>query len=1029
MTSRKIVAKRQLPKIPKITLFDTENGVVRPEVLEAIKVAEEEYARVKKELGEKKPTEKKDMKLPITNPFKCTRCNLHLSKGHHYVLPSGDPHTAKIVIVGEAPGAQESIEGKPFVGKSGQLLRQVLAEVGISETDICITNVVLCRPPGNRQPTIDEINFCRPYFNWFLEQCKNVRVIVPLGGTALQATLGLQKIMDKRGSMFRKEDRVYIPTFHPAAVLRNMNYYSTWANDFKTINQFATGVIEKGTYKLIETLEMANKIFDRLEQTDLFALDLETSTDNPNDEISQFTRDEILGISFSWLEKTGVYLPLCNGLERVWAPDVERYLIDRLKKVCSRPEVKIVFANGKFDVKFLKRQFDLDLFSEFETEKIGDSCFPRFKYYFDVQYAHHLIWERPPHDLKALSKMFPDLAYYEAELNEYKTNHNIKNYRNIPVQIIYKYAASDADATLRLYNRFAPKLKELGLEDLFFKITMPLACILAGAEYAGVQIDKEEISRLAPILEQELKQKEASIYALAGEKFNIRSSKQLKTILLDKLKIPLPIKKTGKKDKQGNDVISLDREVLETSDHPLVTAILDYRDTYKEYTTYIVNLSNGLDQNNRLHASFNITGSETGRLCLHKDSLIVTDKGTFKIAELPLTEGVYNVMTHKKRYKRILDKFYKGKEMLYTVELTSGVSITCTKGHRFLTPKGWKHLYELSEGSSIKESKKTGTKEFITSRIKSIKEYGVDEVWDIEVEDDHSYICQGFINHNSSSGPNLQNIPRGDKLRSLFVSKPGYSLVVADYSQIELRVMAFYSQDSALLEAFRKGEDIHTAVAQKVFKTEKITKEQRHVAKSINFGLIYGRGAPSLAKEIGCTVEEAQSFIDRYFENMYGVREYRKNLIEAVRVNKEVRTIFNRRRHLPEIVSEDKEVRGHAERQALNMPIQSTAADCTNLSTVLTHLSFKILGIDAQLVLSVHDEIVFEVRNEHVPKAVKYMHKIMKSTAEEKLDLPVEVSIFVNNKWVEFDSDKDPQGQDDYLRSIGINATILQMKS
>lgn len=890
------MAKRtQLPKVPRANLFDTENGIIRPEVLEAIKAAEDEYARVKKELDEKKLEGKKDAKLPITNPFQCTRCNLHLSKGHHYVLPTGDPTTAKIVIVGEAPGAQESIEGKPFVGKSGQLLRQALAEAGIPETEICIANTVLCRPPGNRQPTTDEINFCRPYFNWFLEQCKSAQVIVPLGGTALQATLGLQKIMEKKGMVFRRDGRMYIPTLHPAAILRNMNYYSGWVNDFKMISQFAAGAVEKGTYKLIEDLETANKIFDRLEQTDVFALDLETSTDNPNDEISQFVRDEILGISLSWLEKTGVYLPLCNGPERVWPPDVEKHLIDRLKKVCSRPNAKIVFANGKFDVKFLKKQFGLDLFSEFTAEKIGDDDFPRFKYYFDVQYAHHLIWERPPHDLKSLSRMFPDLAYYEAELDEYKAEHGIKNYRNIPMQIMYKYAASDADATLRLYNKFAPRLKELGLDSLFFKITMPLACVLAGAEYAGIQVNRDEIVKLAPIMEQELKHKEATVYALAGEEFNIRSHKQLKTILLEKLKIPLPVKKTGKKDKQGNDTISLDREVLEGSNHPLPAAILDYRDTNKEYTTYIVNLGNGLDTVNRLHASFNITGTETGRL--------------------------------------------------------------------------------------------------------------------------------------SSSDPNLQNIPRGDKLRSLFVAKPGYSLVMADYSQIELRVMAFYSQDPELLRAFKNGEDIHTAVAQKVFKTTKVTKEQRRVAKSINFGLIYGRGAPSLAKEIGCTVEEAQGFIDQYFENMYGVSEYRKDLIKTARADKKLQTIFHRYRHLPEIVSEDKEVRGHAERQALNMPIQSTAADCTNLATILTHFTFKGIGIDAQLVLSVHDELVFEVKNEHVPRAVKYMYEVMKSTAEGKLDLPVKVDVFVNDKWVEFDVDKDPQGQDNYLKTIGTSAEILPVES
>lgn len=888
------MAKRiQLPKIPRVTLFDTLNGKIRPEILETVRKVELEYNRIKEELNEKKQKNKKEEKFPITSPFKCTKCNLYLSRGHHYVLPSGDPSTAKIVIVGEAPGAQESIEGKPFVGKSGQLLRQALKDAGISENDICIINTVFCRPPSNRQPTAEEMNCCYPYIAWFLDQCKNTRVIIPLGNIALQATLGLQKITEKRGRMFRKDNHVYIPTFHPAAILRNMNYYNSWVNDFKAINQFVVGSVEKGTYRLIDDLKILNKIFDRLEQVDVFALDLETSTDNLEKGISQFMNDEILGISISWKEKTGVYIPFCNGRERMWDLNVEQYIINRLKKVCARPETKIIFANGKFDVKFLKKQFNLDLFSDYVFDKIGDKVYPRFKYYFDIQYAHHLLWERPPHDLKSLSRIFPDLAYYEAELEEYKSEHHIKNYRDIPMQIIYKYAAADVDATLRLYHKFSQELKESNLEELFFEVTMPLACVLAGAEYSGVQIDRNVVQRLLPIMEQELKQKEEEIYSLAGEKFNIRSHKQLKDILVDKLKINLLSKKTGKKDKNGADVVSLDREVLEASDHPLPTAILRYRDLHKELNTYIINLENKLDNNNRLHAVFNITGTETGRI--------------------------------------------------------------------------------------------------------------------------------------SSSEPNLQNIPHGNKLRSLFVSKPGYSLVMADYSQIELRVMAFYSQDPELLQAFWNDEDIHTAVAKKVFKQElnqtssKVTKEQRRIAKTITFGLIYGRGAYSLAKQIGCTVEEASHFIDEYFKSMPGVSKYREELIKTAYKNKKVQTIFRRVRHLPEIASDDKEVRRHAERQALNMPIQSTAADCTNLATSRVYFALKEAKVDAQLVLTVHDELVYEVKNEDLKKAINIIYNVMKSTVEEKLKLPVKIDISINDKWVEFDSDKDPNGQKNYFESIGVD--------
>ncbi|AZC15518.1 MULTISPECIES: DNA polymerase I [Pseudomonas] len=257
----------------------------------------------------------------------------------------------------------------------------------------------------------------------------------------------------------------------------------------------------------------------------------------------------------------------------------------------------------------------------------------------------------------------------------------------------------------------------------------------------------------------------------------------------------------------------------------------------------------------------------------------------------------------------------------------------------------------------------------------------------------------------SSSDPNLQNIPvrtaEGRRIRQAFVAPAGYKLLAADYSQIELRIMAHLSQDEGLLNAFRNNQDVHTATAAEVFKVElgEVTSEQRRSAKAINFGLIYGMGAQKLGKDIGVETKQAKAYIDTYFARYPGVREYMDRTRAQAADQGYVETIFGRRLYLPEINSNKPQERAGAERTAINAPMQGTAADIIKKAMVAVDNWLQASGLDARVILQVHDELVLEVREDLVDQVREEIRGYMSGAAT--LDVPLLVEVGVGNNWDE----------------------------
>ena len=257
----------------------------------------------------------------------------------------------------------------------------------------------------------------------------------------------------------------------------------------------------------------------------------------------------------------------------------------------------------------------------------------------------------------------------------------------------------------------------------------------------------------------------------------------------------------------------------------------------------------------------------------------------------------------------------------------------------------------------------------------------------------------------SSSDPNLQNIPirtaEGRRIRQAFIAPPGYQLVAADYSQIELRIMAHLAQDEGLLYAFRHNMDVHRATAAEVFgvELEQVSADQRRSAKAINFGLIYGMSAFGLAKQIGCDRKQAQDYIDRYFHRYPGVLAYMERTREHASVQGYVETLFGRRLYLPEIRSSNQGLRKAAERTAINAPMQGTAADIMKRAMVRVDDWLGRSRVDARVILQVHDELVLEVREDQLQQVREGVCQLMSAAAE--LSVPLLVEAGVGNNWDE----------------------------
>lgn len=553
-------------------------------------------------------------------------------------------------------------------------------------------------------------------------------------------------------------------------------------------------------YKLVENEEELRQLCDFFITKESVSIDTETTS---TDAISA----ELVGLSFSIEEKKAFYVAVPANYEEALK------IVQIFKPLYESDKIMKIGQNIKYDYEVLTR-YGVTLQGKM----------------FDTMIAHYLIQPELHHNMDYMAETL--LGYQTIHIEELlgPKGKKQKNMRDLSPTDIYEYAAEDADITLRLKNVLEPRLKELGVEELFWNIEMPLVRVLADMELNGVCLDTEALQDTSKIFTERMKQYEQEIYKEAGEEFNISSPKQVGDILFGKLQIMDKPKKT----KTGQYVTS--EEVLQSleSKSPIVRNILNYRGMKKLLSTYIDALPKLINpRTGHIHTSFNQALTATGRL--------------------------------------------------------------------------------------------------------------------------------------SSSDPNLQNIPvrtdDGKEIRKCFIPEDGCLFFSADYSQIELRIMAHLSEDENMMEAFREGHDIHRATAAKIWHVDidKVTDAQRKKAKQANFGIIYGITTYGLAQRMDIPNGEAKELIEGYFRTFPKVQAYMEHAKEEARAKGYAETLFHRRRYLADINSRNATVRGFAERNAINAPIQGTEADIIKVAMVRIWERFKKEGIRSKMILQVHDELNFSV--------------------------------------------------------------------
>ncbi|MFY9515774.1 MAG: DNA polymerase I [Dysgonamonadaceae bacterium] len=554
------------------------------------------------------------------------------------------------------------------------------------------------------------------------------------------------------------------------------------------------------TYRMVKEekklIELCNKICSQKS----VCFDTETTGVNP-------LLSELVGLSFAYKEGEAYYVPIDDDREKA------QQKVDIFRPFFEDEKIEKVGQNIKYDILEL-RNYDIQVKGKL----------------FDTMIAHYLINPEIPHGMDYMAKMY--LNYTTIHIDELigPKGKNQKNMRDIDQETVCKYAAEDADITLKLKNILEKELRENKLEQLFNEIESPLIYVLADMEWTGVRLDLEALEQLAEEYRKEMNQIEKEIIEMAGIEFNINSPKQIGEILFDKMKIiDNPKKtKTGQYSTSENELEKL------RSKHPIIEKILEQRSLKKLLSTYIEAFPQLINpKTGKIHTSFNQTATATGRL--------------------------------------------------------------------------------------------------------------------------------------SSSNPNLQNIPirneRGKEIRKVFIPDEGCTFLSADYSQIELRIMAHLSKDKNMIEAFNKGQDIHAATASKIFKIplEEVTPDMRRKAKTANFGIIYGITPYGLSQRLGISRSDAKKLIEEYFTTFSGVKRYMDESIAKAREQGYVETIFGRKRFLPDINSQNAVVRGYAERNAINTPIQGSAADIIKVAMNKIYKRLSDGEYKSKMILQVHDELDFNV--------------------------------------------------------------------
>jgi DNA polymerase-1 len=597
-------------------------------------------------------------------------------------------------------------------------------------------------------------------------------------------------------------------------------------------------------FNIIYDKKEIETILAKADDQGFFAVDTETNSLDSQ-------KAELVGVSLAVNENQAYYVPV--GHKNKDDKEIKKQikiedLIKILKPYLEDETIKKVGQNIKYDLKIFKK-YGIHLKS-FEDTML-------------LSYALDSGLNR--HNLDILAKI-----HLDHENIKYKdvagTGKSEVTFDQVKIIDSYRYACEDADVTLKLYNIFKERLVKEKCFHIYENLEIPLVDVLARMECQGIKIDKKILSQLSETFSKNLKVLEKKIYKIAGEEFNIGSTKQLGDILYEKLKIS-----GTKKTKKGNFATNVNvLEDLAGKGHEFPKLVLDWRQKSKLKNTYTDTLPEHIDpKTKRVHTSFLLAATTTGRL--------------------------------------------------------------------------------------------------------------------------------------ASSDPNLQNIPikskEGKEIRSAFVAESGYSIISADYSQIEMRVLAHVGDVKELKKAFRNNEDIHSITASQIFDCDikKINEDMRRKAKAINFGIIYGISSYGLAKQISVSNPEAEQFLFSYFKKFPEIKDYMQETLKFCRKHGYVKTMFERKCHFPNINDKNHTLKSFQERAAINAPIQGAAADIIRYAMI--NIDKKILEkkIKSKLLVQIHDELLFESKDNDVKKEITLIKNEMENAIDKDFNFSVPLIVDANS--------------------------------
>jgi DNA polymerase-1 len=560
-------------------------------------------------------------------------------------------------------------------------------------------------------------------------------------------------------------------------------------------------------------------------------------------------RKELLGLALCFDREKAIYIPVQGFIS-------EGYLGQKLSELSK--DVALTTFDAKESYSFFE-PYEISSRTEgYKSEKVNASYSGRM---FDVLIAAYV--NNPLKNDYSIEDVAAE--YLKLPLKKKADIFGKQSLKEADDKLLSDYSAWAAFACFMSAPLIRKKLVKLQMEELFYEVEMPLSYILYSMEKEGILVKKDELKVYGDKLSVRIEELEKCIYEEAGTEFNINSPKQLGEVLFERLGLP-----AEKKTKSGYSTAA---DVLEklAPDYKIVADVLEYRGLAKLKSTYADGLAEYIEEDGRIHTSFNQTITATGRI--------------------------------------------------------------------------------------------------------------------------------------SSTEPNLQNIPMrtelGRLIRKVFVPKDGYVFADADYSQIELRILAHMSADQGLISAYKEGDDIHSITASKVFHVplSEVTPLQRRNAKAVNFGIVYGISSFGLSQDLSISRSEAKEYMDKYFETYPGVKLYQQKVIQDAKNTGYSVTMYNRRRPIPELKMSNFNLRQFGERVAMNAPIQGSAADIMKIAMINVFFRLKKEGLLSKLILQIHDELVIETAEAEVEKVTAILQQEMENAVE--LQVPLEAECHTGSDWYE----------------------------